>query len=105
VSVSNEAPKSTIELVMERFKQQDAEAETTPTTPLTDEQREAIAAARRDYEAKVAEVDILFTATLAATFDPEARLGLEANRRRDLSRFVSSRDKKIDQIRKGGASA
>lgn len=104
VSVSNDVPKSTIELVMERLKQQDAEANTTATTPLTDEQREAIASVRRDYKAKVAEADILFSATLATTFDPETRLELEANRRRDLSRFVSSCDKKIDQIRKGVSS-
>ena len=98
--MSKDAPKSAVELVMERLKQQDAGADV-ETTTLTDEQKEGIAAARRDYEAKVAEVDILFDSKLAATFDPEARQELEANHRRDLGQFASTRDRKIAAARKG----
>ena len=98
--MSKDAPKSAVELVMERLKQQDAGADI-ETTTLTDEQKEGIAAARRDYEAKVAEVDILFDSKLAATFDPEARQELEANHRRDLGQFASTRDRKIAAARKG----
>ena len=102
--MSKDAPKSAVELMMERFKQQDASAdvEGTLSTPLTDDQKQAIAAARRDYEAKVAEADILFSSKLAAALDPDARQELEANHRRDLGQFTSTRDKKIDAIRKGG---
>ena len=98
--VSKDAPKSAVELVMERLKQQDAGAAVEATT-LTDDQKEAIAAARRDYEAKVAEAEILFHSKLAATFDPEARQELEANHRRDVGQSASTRDRKIAAVRKG----
>ena len=98
--VSKNAPKSAVELVMERLKQQDAGGDVEATT-LTDDQKEAIAAARRDYEAKVAEAEILFHSKLAAAFDPEARQELEANHRRDVGQSASTRDRKIAAIRKG----
>ncbi len=102
--VSKDAPKSAVELVMERLKQQDAAADV-GTTALTGDQKEAIAAARRDYEAKVAEADILFRSKLTAALDLDAQQELEANHRRDLGQFASTRDKKIDAIRKGGQSS
>ncbi|MEE2636833.1 MAG: hypothetical protein VYE68_06325 [Acidobacteriota bacterium] len=104
--MSNNAPKSAVELAMERLRAKDAEAKEGAEGPatLTDDQKQAIAAARRDYDAKLAEAEILFGASLATTFDPEARRQLEANHRRDLGQFISTRDKKIDAIRKGGAS-
>ncbi len=98
--VSKDVPKSAVELVMERLKQQDAGADVEATT-LTDDQKEAIAAARRDYEAKVAEAEILFHSKLAAAFDPEARQELEANHRRDVGQSASTRDRKIAAVRKG----
>ena len=98
--VSKDAPKSAVELVMERLKQQDVGADVEATT-LTDDQKEAIAAARRDYEAKVAEAEILFHSKLAAAFDPEARQELEANHRRDVGQSASTRDRKIAAVRKG----
>ena len=98
--VSKDAPKSAVELVMERLKQQDAGADVEAPT-LTDDQKEAIAAARRDYEAKVAEAEILFHSKLAAAFDPEARQELEANHRRDVGQSASTRDRKIAVVRKG----
>ena len=97
--MSKDAPKSAVELVMERLKQQDAGADV-ETTPLTDDQKEAIAAARRDYEANVAEAEILLHSKLAATFDPEVRQELEANHRRDLAQSASKRDRKIAAVRK-----
>ena len=98
--MSKDVPKSAVELVMERLKQQDAGADVEATT-LTDDQKEAIAAARRDYEAKVAEAEILFHSKLAAAFDPEARQELEANHRRDVGQSASTRDRKIAAVRKG----
>ena len=98
--MSKDAPKSAVELVMERLKRQDAGADVEATT-LTDGQKEAIAAARRDYEAKVAEAEILFHSKLAGTVDPEARQELEANHRRDLGQSASARDRKIAAIRNG----
>ena len=95
--MSKEAPKSAVDLVMERLRQQDAAEDA--AVPLTDEQKAAIAAARRDHDAKVAEAEILYGAKLAATLDPEARAEFEANHRRDLAQFASSRDRKIAAIR------
>ncbi len=101
--VADTGPKSAVELAMERLRQQDAAAGDGAAAgrPLTGDQKAAIAAARRDYEASVAEAEILVRSKLAATFDPESRLEIEANHRRDLGQFASSRDRKIAAIREG----
>lgn len=98
--MSNEPPKSAVELVMERLRQKDAESGVEATS-LTDAQIEAIAEARRTYEARIAECRILHDSVALTTLEPEACLQLEANYRRDLARFASDRDRKIDAIRKG----
>ena len=95
-----DAPKSAVELVMERLRKQDTTANA-ESTPLTEDQKLAIAAARRSYEANVAEAEILYRSSLAATMDPESRQQLDANYRRDLARFASTRDRKIGLVRKG----
>ena len=103
--MADTGPKSAVELAMERLRRQDAEAGGEAAgRPLTDDQKAAIAAARRDYEAKVAEAGILMRSKLAGTFEPEGRLEIEANHRRDLGQFASSRDRKIAAIRKGDGS-
>ena len=98
--MAKDAPKSAVELVMERLNKQDAGADV-EAVRLTDDQKAAIAAARRDYEAQVAEAEILFHSKLTATVAPEARQQLEANHRRDLGQSASARDRKIAAIRKG----
>ncbi len=98
--MSNVPPKSAIELAMEKLAKQDVEAGTEART-LKPEQKEAIAVARRDYEARTAECRILHDSTAATVFEPEARTQLEANYRRDLARLTSDRDRKIDKILKG----
>jgi hypothetical protein len=98
--VPTDAPKSAVELVMERLRQQDA-TESVESAPLTEEQKLAIAAARQSYVAKVAEAEILHNSALASTLDPEARQQLAANHRRDLAQFASARDRKIAAVRKG----
>ena len=98
--MGKDAPKSAVELVMERLKQQDAGADVEAVT-LTDDQKTAIAAARRDYEAQVAESEILLHSKLTVTVAPEAREQLEANHRRDLAQSAAARDRKIAAIRKG----
>jgi len=103
--VSTKGPKSAVDLVMERLRQRDAEVKG-DVVVLTDDQKEAIAAAKRDYAANVAEAEILFRSALAAvTMDPEARQELEANHRRDLGQFASARDRKIEAARKAGESS
>ena len=98
--MSDSAPKSAVELAMEKLARQDAEAGVQNQT-LSDEQRAALAEVRRDYEAKAAECRIVHESQLATVFDVEARAGLEAYLRRDLARFATDRDRKIQRILKG----
>ena len=94
----SDAPKSALELVMERLKKKDAEAGVQEQT-LTDEQRAQIAEAKNVYEARVAERRIMFQSQTAAVFEPAE---LEVRRdelRRDLAQFESDRDAKIRKIR------
>ena len=102
--MSTKGPKSAVDLVMERLRQRDAEVKG-DVVVLTDDQKEAIAAAKRDYAANVAEAEILFRSALAVTMEPEARQELEANHRRDLGQFASARDRKIEAARKAGESS
>ena len=103
--MADTGPKSAVELAMERLRRRDAEAGAdAPVRPLSDDQKAAISAARRDYEAKVAEAEILMRSKLAAVMDLEGRREVEANHRRDLGQFASSRDRKIAAIREGGGS-
>jgi hypothetical protein len=97
----SEAPKSALELVMERLRKKDAEAGITET-PLTDAQRAAIAEARSVYDARAAERRILHHSAAIKTIDPEERQALDDALRRDLERFESDRDSKIRQIREAG---
>jgi len=96
----SDAPKSRMELVMERLRKQDAEAGI-DEKPLTDAQRAAIAEARSVYDARVAERRIMHDSAVAGRFDPAERAQREEELRRDLDRFESDRDSKIKRIRAG----
>jgi len=93
-----DAPKSAIELAMERLKKKDADAGIEQKA-LNDVQRAAIAEARNLYESRVAERRIMHQSQTAAVFDPQE---LELHREhllRDLAQFESDRDAKIREIR------
>lgn len=95
-----DAPKSALEIVLERLRRKDAEAGVDEkATALTDEQRAAIAEARSVHDAKVAERRILHEAAMRKTFDPAEREALEQSFRRDLERFESDRESKVRRIR------
>ena len=96
----SEAPKSALELVMERLKKKDAEAGVTET-PLTEQQRAAIAEARSVYEARVAERRIMHHSAITTVFDPQERQALDDGLRRDLERFETDRESKVRKIREG----
>jgi len=96
----DDAPKSAYEIAMERLKKKDRE-EGVEERPLTDEQRAEIAEARSQYEARVAEREILHQASLSKTGDPAERETLEQQYRRDRERLTSDRDAKIRKIREG----
>jgi hypothetical protein len=98
----DQAPKSALELAMERLRKKDAEAGIVDT-PLTDEQKAAIADARNFCEAKLAELNILHQSKLARTIEPDARVLLEDEYRRDAQRLTDDRDRRIAKIREGRA--
>lgn len=96
--MSDEAPKSAYELAMERLRKKDRD-EGVSDRPLSPEQREAIAEARRVAEARLAEREILYQSAVRRIADPEAAATLEEEYRRDRERIASDRDQKIAAIR------
>ena len=99
----SDAPKSALELAMERLRKKDAEAGVVEQK-LTDEQKAAIAEARSIYEARVAERQILQRQKQLVTVDPGEIATMEEEYRRDMDRFASDRDAKIRRIRQGAES-
>ena len=98
--MADDAPKSAYELAMERLRKKDQEAGVVER-PLTDEQKAAIAEARKVYEARVAEREILHRDALmkAKSHEEVAKLGEELAIDRD--RLGRDRDRKIAEIREG----
>ena len=96
----SDAPKSALDLVMERLRKKDAEAGVVEQA-LTDAQRTAIAEARSVYEARVAERKIMHQSAALTTFDPAERQTLDDALRRDLERFEADRESKVKKIREG----
>ena len=96
--MSDEGPKSAYELAMERLRRRDAE-EGVPERVVTEQQKADIAEARRVHAAKVAEAEILYKSNLLTTFEPEARMKLDEEHRRDLERLQSDLDRKLARIR------
>ena len=97
-SMSEDAPKSALELAMERLKKKDA-AEGIAELTLTDEQREEIAEIKRVYAAKIAEEEILYTSKIMTIWEPEERAKLDEGHRREVARLNEDRDKKTAKVR------
>jgi hypothetical protein len=97
--MSDQGPKTAYELAMERLRQKDKEGGI-EEHPLSPAQKAAIAEARRVYEAKIAEREILHRDAVrkAKTHDEVAKLAEELAQDRD--RFARDRDRKIAEIRK-----
>lgn len=99
--MTDEAPKSAYELAMERLRRKDAESGVEELL-LTAEQRDEIAEIKRVYAAKVAEAEILHKSKLTTVWEPEERSKLEQNHRRDLERFKSDQERKLQAVRDRG---
>ena len=97
-SMSDDAPKSALELAMERLKKKDA-AEGIAELTLSDEQRQEIAEIRRVYSAKIAQEEILHRSKAQTTWDPEERAKMDEGHRREVQRLNEERDRKIDNVR------
>ena len=96
----NDAPKSALEIAMARLRQKDAERGE-QAAPLTEDQKSHIAEVRQASQAKLAQEDILYHASLAKTWEPEARAKLEAEHRTDVQRINEDAERKIEKIRRG----
>ena len=94
----DDAPKSALELAMERLKKKDA-ADGVNAHPLTDDQRREIAEVRSTYAARLAQEEILFKSKLQGLMDFDGRRALEEHYRRDVERLTHERDRKIEKIR------
>jgi HEAT repeat protein len=103
--MSEQGPKSAIELAMERLRQKDAVAGVAPVA-LSDEQKAAIAEIRSLYQSKLAYAELMHASALAGLGrhgDPAAREAMDEQYRRERERFVSERESKIEKIRRGEA--
>ena len=98
--MSDDRLKSAYELAMERFQKKDAEAGIAQT-PMTDEQKAAIAEIRSRYQAKIAELEILHRGNTIGMVDPMAREQAEDEYRRERERLNAERESKIEAVRKG----
>ena len=96
--MADEAPKSSLELAMERLKKKDADAGVSERR-LTDDQKNEIAEVRKTYAAKLAQEEILFKSKMQGMMEYEARQTVQENYRRDVERLNHERDRKIEKIR------
>lgn len=101
--MSDQGPRSAIEIAMERLRQQDRESGVERRTP-TDAEKARIAEIRNTYTAKLAQEEVMHASALAKTRDPGARAELEERYRRERAHLVSERDAKIERIREGEAA-
>ena len=91
--MSDQEPKSALELAMERLRKKDREEEI-KERPITDEQRSAIAEVKNVCEAKLAEREIFHKDALRKAADADAVAVLDEEYRRDRERLTSDRDRK-----------
>jgi hypothetical protein len=96
--MSDDNPKSAVELAMERLRKKDADSGVTEAPP-TEVQKAAIAEARSLHASKVAELEILQRAKMSALYDPAERAQAEEAYRRDLARLHEDFERKIGKIR------
>ena len=98
------APKSSYELAMERLRKKDAEEGVT-ASPMTDEQKSAIAEVRSLYDSKIAEQNILQQSAMKGVLSADAAQLDEIARpfQRERERLASERDAKLERIRRGEA--
>ena len=96
--MTNDGPKTAYELAMERLRRKDQEGGVVER-PLTDPQKAAIAEARRVYDAKIAEREILHRDALRKAKTAEDVVKLNEELARDRDRYLRDRDRKIGDIR------
>ena len=96
------APKSSFELAMERLRKKDA-ADGVTASPITDQQKSAIAEVRSLYDSKIAEQNVLQQSAMRDLVTADAAQVDEVARQfqRERERLASERDAKVEKIRRG----
>ncbi len=92
--------KSAYELALERLESQGIERPREEA--LSEETRAQVAEARRQAEAKLAELEILHRDRLKGSYDPAKRQEEEQNYLLERRRIESDRDRKIERLRGPG---
>jgi hypothetical protein len=99
--MSDQAPRSALEIAMERLRQKDAQDGVDRHQPRTDAQKAAIAEVRSLYDAKIAQAEVLYRSAVAGILDETARARLDEEYQRDRARLQSDRDARVEKIRRG----
>jgi hypothetical protein len=94
--------KSAYELALERLERQGIERPREEA--LGEEVRERMAEARRQAEAKLAELEILHRNRLKDLWDPAKRQEEEDDYVRERRRIEADRDRKLDKLRGAGTT-
>jgi len=97
--MSDQGPRSAIEIAMERLRQKDAK-EGVEHRPRTDKQKAAIAEIHSIYDAKLAQAEVMHSSAVAGVFDPALRAEIEQTHQRERERLNGERDKKIERVRR-----
>lgn len=104
--MSDDAPKSALEIAMEKLKQRDRESGEKAPAVLTGAQKRAIADIRSKGEARLAEVEILFRSNReSAGGEADATQRLEEEYRRERRRIEEKREAEIAAVRAGKPDA
>jgi hypothetical protein len=94
--------KSAYELAMERLQRKDTDSGKAAPAVLSQGQKKEIAAIRREYDAKLAEREILYRAECeSAAAEPEKLEVIQDSYRRDREFLTSQMDARINQVKMG----
>jgi hypothetical protein len=96
--MSDDSPKSALELAMERLRRKDAD-EGVVERAVSDEEKAEIAEIKQVYAAKLAQQEILHTSKLMTTWEPEERQKVEDHNRREVQHLQEERERKLAKIR------
>src|SRR5207245_3208629 len=100
--MTDDTPKSAYEIALEKLKRQDRERGEQATVPLTSEQKERIAEIRRRHEARLAELEILFSSERGkalASGEPEAIEKVEKEYAQERERVTAQREREVAAAR------
>ena len=107
--MAEDEPKSAYELAMEKLSRKDREEGREGPASLTAKQKEKIAEIRKEHEAKVAEMEIMYQANLSKAWreaEPEEAVRkIEELHRRDRQKIEEEKEARIAKFRQESSGA